>query len=84
MREESLPFMAGSVNNSCLSVGCTNPDDYFFWDDLHPTTTAHNIVGELAFSALESKPVPEPATALGVLALGTLGASLYRRGTKVN
>jgi len=51
-----------------------------FWDDIHPTTTAHKLVGELAVSALV-EPVPEPSAELGMLAaLGTV--SVFKRKQK--
>ncbi len=47
-----------------------NPEEYFFWDDIHLSAAAHQIVGDAAFAAF----VPEPATSTlmifsGVVAL---------------
>lgn len=74
-----------NVTDSCLVgvVACANPNEYLFWDEFHPTTAAHEIVGELAFSALETEPVPEPSAELGILALGAIGAvSVLKRKQK--
>ncbi|ACC83622.1 SGNH/GDSL hydrolase family protein [Nostoc punctiforme] len=80
-----------NVTNSCISkdlsvvpidvptqqVFC-NPEEFLFWDEVHPTTTAHKLIGELAFSALQ--PVPEASAGLGILAYSILGAvSLLKR-----
>lgn len=51
-----------------------NPDEFLFWDPVHPTTAAHQIIGEFAFSALKPASVPEPFPVLGILAFGALGA----------
>lgn len=76
-------FGLKNVTDSCLAVTCDNPDEYLFWDDIHPTTTAHQLVGELAVSALKSESVPEPSGELGILALGALGAvSVFKRKQK--
>ena len=66
-----------NVTDSCLSTAgvCTNPNEYLFWDPIHPTTAGHKLVGELAFRALESESVPEPSVTLGILALGALGTA---------
>lgn len=69
-----------NVTEACLDLStstlCTNPNEYLFWDEIHPTTAAHAIVGELAFAALTPEPesVPEPASSvsLGVLGLAWL------------
>ncbi len=62
----------------CLSFGvgdpaaahCSNPDEYLFWDAIHPTAAAHRIVAQAALR----HSVPEPSTfalmLLGLLALG--------------
>lgn len=70
-----------NVTDACLSQNgiCSNPNEYLFWDDFHPTTVAHRQIGGLAFAALESKDVPEPTTALGILAVGTLGIAIRKR-----
>lgn len=80
-------FNFTNVTNSCLTnTGvCATPDKYLFWDDIHPTTAAHKFVGELAFSTLDSQAVPEPATTLGLLTIGALGAlALHKRGASSN
>ncbi len=63
-----------NVTDSCLIgvVVCDNPNEYLFWDDSHPTTTAHKLIGELAFSALKPEPVPEPSAGLPVLLIGCI------------
>ncbi len=44
-----------NVISACLSGSraCGNPDQFLFWDGIHPTTAAHRILGEAAFSAIQ-------------------------------
>jgi len=86
------PAMYGltNVNSPCFSGAvdrpgtvCANPDEYMFWDAVHPSTVAHRILGDFALEALsdwhgDPLRVTEPAT-LVVLAGGLLGLGLIRR-----
>lgn len=49
-------FCFTNVINACLSGtrACSNPDQYLFWDSIHPTTAAHRILGKRAFSVLKT------------------------------
>ena len=33
--------------NSTAGTLCSNPDNFLFWDDVHPTAEVHLIIGEL-------------------------------------
>ncbi len=65
-----------NVTNACLNTTtfmlCSNPNEYLFWDERHPTTKAHALIGNLAFRALG---VPEPSAIAGILAVGLLAVS---------
>ncbi|MCL1469137.1 SGNH/GDSL hydrolase family protein [Argonema antarcticum] len=54
---EKLGFK--NVKKPCLIKGriCDNPNEYLFWDNIHPSTATHKLLVELTFSAL--KPVPK-------------------------
>jgi cholinesterase len=64
-----------NVSDACFNGTsvCSNPDQYVFFDDFHPTTAAHAILGQ-DFAAA----VPEPATCVLVLT-GALAALRKRR-----
>jgi len=44
-----------NVIGNCLTgaTACANPEQFLFWDGIHPTTMAHRILGETAFSAIQ-------------------------------
>jgi thermolabile hemolysin len=52
-----VKFGFTNVSDACLSNGhrCGNPDQFLFWDGIHPTTAAHRILGENAFKALAAE-----------------------------
>lgn len=51
-----------------------NPDEYLFWDQIHPTAVAHSFLANDAYAA-----IPEPTT-VSLLALGMLALVRRRRG----
>lgn len=62
---------------------CDNPNEFLFWDGIHPTTVAHAQLADDALEALESEPqsVPEPGSsaALGLLGLGWFVHKKFQR-----
>ncbi len=88
---DSGEFGFTNVSDSCIGdlsvvpinvpkkpVACI-PDKFLFWDEVHPTTATHKLIGELAFSALLPVPVPEPSTVFGVLACSVMGTVSLRK-----
>jgi len=64
----------GKLDGTQAFEVCDNPDEYLFWDGIHPTTVAHAQLADDALEALDSEPqsVPEPGSsaAFGLLGLG--------------
>jgi phospholipase/lecithinase/hemolysin len=69
---------------------CANADQFVFWDEIHPTTAAHELLGDTAFTLLstgnplgfddmEEEPEPEPMPLPATLFLLLLGSALLLR-----
>lgn len=59
-----------------------DPTKYVFWDNTHPTTQVHQLLGEFAYEALI---IPEPAClCLVVLGAGFLAVSRRRVASRVS
>ncbi|AVH69882.1 SGNH/GDSL hydrolase family protein [Nostoc sp. 'Lobaria pulmonaria (5183) cyanobiont'] len=55
-------FNFTNVTSPCLSGSsiCSNPDQFLFWDGIHPTAAAHRIIGETAFSTIKKAGMINP------------------------
>ncbi|MFS0517671.1 SGNH/GDSL hydrolase family protein [Nostoc sp. UIC 10607] len=70
-KDVATPCVIGTLQT--ITSVCSQPNDYFFFDSVHPTTGVHKLVADTALAAIEAKSVPEPAINLGILALGAFG-----------
>lgn len=83
-----------NVTEACLSPSplffqppspvsrCANPDQYLFWDSLHPTSKAHQFVADEALAVLHADDpaaVPEPGLALALMLVGGAVVGSRRR-----
>jgi thermolabile hemolysin len=60
-------FGLSNVTDGCVLVNCQAPNSYLFWDQIHPTTAAHQLIGNLSVNAIGATPVPEPFTIVGTI-----------------
>ena len=89
IRSNPQGFGLTNVNEPCQPVFpvepiCSAPDEFYFWDEYHPTRKVHQIIGEDMAQFVAShqvKSVPESSNSFGLLVfLGLLGTGLiYNR-----
>jgi phospholipase/lecithinase/hemolysin len=70
------PYNLKDVTDQCLvgTTVCANPNQYLFWDDIHPTAAGHAIVANAALALV----TPEPAS-VWLTGLGFAGLCLLSR-----
>ncbi len=62
-----------NISDSSQGNGSVDPDEYLFWDEIHPTTAGHFRIASAAFELLNGTALP-PAQSLNLsarLAVGT-------------
>ncbi|WP_322668211.1 SGNH/GDSL hydrolase family protein [Nostoc sp. DedQUE09] len=55
------PCLSGVGDASRRHRICSNPDQFLFWDGIHPTAAAHRIIGETAFSTIQKAGMINPS-----------------------
>ncbi|MBD2249021.1 SGNH/GDSL hydrolase family protein [Nostoc sp. FACHB-888] len=89
IRSTPATFGFTNINDACkllyttegLEPGCSTPDNYYYFDEIHPTRRVHQIIGEDMSNFLETqkiKTVPEPSTFLACISCMIM-ISLLRR-----
>ncbi len=73
-------FGFSNVTDACVQAAtgtvCANPDEYFFWDQFHPSAATHELIA----ARIEAQVVPIPgALLLMISALGALGLTAGRK-----
>ncbi|MBV8915700.1 MAG: PEP-CTERM sorting domain-containing protein [Acetobacteraceae bacterium] len=61
----SAPCYSGFVAPNPAGTVCADPNGYVFWDIEHPTTHAHQVLGDAMFAAVIATPEPASLAVLG-------------------
>jgi outer membrane lipase/esterase len=72
-----------SVTFVIIENECNNPETFVFWDQIHPTTAAHAVLGKEAFRLVSSdsvlaKEVTAPAVFM-LFSLSLIGLAFTRK-----
>lgn len=67
-------YELANVTNSSQGVPWVDPDMYLFWDEIHPTTRGHNLVGQAALKAIEPRGCLVEVSALPLEYVGSSAA----------
>lgn len=68
------PFLLDCIVAMSCPPGVT-PDDYVYWDEIHPTAAAHAVIAAAALNLID---VPEPSS-LALMSFGLLGLGVAVR-----
>lgn len=57
-------FGFSNATSACLQGGrlCGQPNQFLFWDDIHPTTAAHRVLANAALEALQEVRIAQTST----------------------
>ena len=76
-------FGLTEVVDPCLDLDagtlCSNPSEYLFFDDLHPTNTGHQLIADVAIQAASTLPAAIPVPAAFPLFLSAIAALGWAR-----
>ncbi|MEA5538475.1 SGNH/GDSL hydrolase family protein [Limnoraphis robusta Tam1] len=79
-----------NINDACqlvysadeLKPGCSTPNNYYYFDEIHPSRRVHQIIGEDMASFLETQKtttVPEPSTVVALISCTAMIGLLQRK-----
>lgn len=74
----SDPAAFGLVNvtDACFTgTVCANPDEYLFWDQIHPTTVGHSLIADEFAMTLATIPIPATVWLFGSGILSLFGVA---------
>jgi phospholipase/lecithinase/hemolysin len=75
-------FGLTNVTQGCLLIGCNNPDEFFFWDTIHPTAKTHSLISDFALETLNNaqpEATPEPNNLVGLLSLAVFALTFSNK-----
>ncbi|HEY9704714.1 MAG TPA: autotransporter domain-containing protein [Allocoleopsis sp.] len=55
-----------NVTQSCLKTACANPNEFLFWDEIHPTAKGHQIISQYALAVLNAPSAIAPQADFGL------------------
>jgi outer membrane lipase/esterase len=77
------PCYSGFVGPNPAGTECANPDEFLFWDIVHPTRVTHALLANELLAVIPSGIVPEPST-LPLFVLSILFLGVVRRMHEVS
>jgi outer membrane lipase/esterase len=63
--------LTGAIDYSGGTV-CATPNQYLFWDELHPTAAGHAIIADAVLPLVTPEPASSSLITVGLLGMGIM------------